>query len=78
MSDIVNELDSKFVRGAASQVTAIRCPVCNGRLTVTFSEIRGRKSLAIRCPNSCYRSNIDGLESAPPWVKELGDKFETT
>jgi ssDNA-binding Zn-finger/Zn-ribbon topoisomerase 1 len=77
MSDIENLIDRKFVKGTASEVSGIRCPVCGGPLRATFSEVGGKMSLGIQCRKFCYRSNIDGLDSAPPWVKELGERFET-
>lgn len=77
MTDDANKIDRMFVRGTASEVSGIKCPVCGGPLKITFSEVRGKMSLGVQCKKFCYRSNIDGLETVPPWVNELGERFET-
>ncbi len=70
-------IEKVLIVGNAEAVSSLRCPSCGAPLVVTFTDSSDKKSLGIKCKAICYRTNIDGLKEAPPWVKSLGNRFET-
>ena len=62
--------------GSAEDVTHQRCPKCGKSLRVAFTP--GTKSaLGATCPSCLWGLRSDGLKSEPPWVSQIGKKFET-
>jgi hypothetical protein len=75
--DDFEEIEKTIIVGEANVVSSLRCPSCGAPLVVTFTESSDKRSLGIKCKKFCYRTNIDGLNEVPPWVKFLGNRFET-
>jgi hypothetical protein len=71
-----NEIESRLRNGSANEVQQLKCPECQGSLMVIFTG--GRiLSLSIDCKKRCHSIRLDGLEFVPPWVAEIGRRFET-
>jgi hypothetical protein len=73
----IDELEKTLMSGTLSEVRHIRCANCGQPLKVVFSEIDGRKALNISCQLRCYRANLDGFATTPPWVTEHGATLRT-
>jgi hypothetical protein len=75
--DNFEEVEKTLIQGSANTVSSLRCPSCGSPLVVTYTEFSDKMCLSIKCKKLCYRSNIDGLKEEPPWVRSLGNRFET-
>lgn len=70
-----DEIKKRLLTGAAKDVLRLKSP--EGEPLVVVFTPGGRRSLNIRCKKGWPRVAMDGLESDPPWVVELGPTFET-
>ena len=77
MSFEFDEIEKTLLTADAMSVAELRCPRCASGLVAIFTEVKGRKSLNIRCKNACYRTNLDGISKVPAWVATLGKRLET-
>jgi hypothetical protein len=63
--------------GKASEIKKLRCPLCNGKLKITYIPKEHAPGLYVDCVN-CDYSEHNRLVEEPKWVSELGNEFETS
>ncbi len=70
-----NEIKSRLLTGSAEDVLRLKSP--EGEPLVVVFTPGDKRSLNIRSKKGWPRIAMDGLESDPPWVAQLGPRFET-
>jgi hypothetical protein len=65
-----------LLNGTSQEVSHLTSP--DGEpLIVTFTP-GSRRALSIRCKKGWPSMVMDGIDSDPPWTKELGNRIETS
>ncbi len=63
--------------GTANEVKKLRCPECNGILSITYIPNKKKPGLFVQCLKCNFLERAQ-LVNEPPWVAELGNEFETS
>jgi hypothetical protein len=61
----------------AHKVGKLNCPQCGKGIKVAYTP-GVKKSLGAVCASCLWGIQVDGLDNEPPWVRELGDEFQTS
>lgn len=86
MSDrrsVWQDVASSLLDGSADSVRALRCPKCQGTLSIKFDPTSPQADgstagfLMISCDQCESGYALDGIGEMPPWFEELGRKFTT-
>ena len=70
-----DEIKKLLLTGSAADVQRLKSP--EGEPLVVVFTSGGKRSLSIRSKKGWPRIALDGLDCDPPWVAELGPRFET-
>ncbi len=72
----IETLEHVVMYGSAQEVINIRCSECGKGLKVAY--VPGRKAnIGVVCLSCLTVLYLNGVAKEPPWVSELGNKFET-
>jgi hypothetical protein len=81
-NEIKDRLADLVQSATAKTLQSLSCPVCSGSLNVQFvpkgSRGKGAGSLSVMCQQCMWRVISDGIPTEPPWVRQLGPKFQTS
>jgi hypothetical protein len=72
--EILKVLQNRILTGSTEQVRALVSPF-DEPLLVHYTPA-GRGALFIKGKNGYRRFILDGVPTEPPWVKDIGPKFE--
>jgi len=72
------EVLDRVIKGTAQDIRALFCPKCSAGLAISFHRGSRVASVKIQCKTCTYILRAQIPPSDPPWVSQIGTRFETT
>ncbi len=69
------EIKSLLLNGTSQEVLNLTSP--DGESLIVVFTSGSRRSLSVRCKKGWPSMVMDGIDSDPPWTKDLGNRIET-